>query len=67
MDAGEWQQTTEEAEQEGGENSGGGVAGAGEKRGRGGGGGGLTRAIRFKTPLHVRATAVFGRYVVYCR
>lgn len=53
VDADEWQQTAEEGE--------GGTAGA-KEAGKGGGGtkagsaggGGFTRAIRFKTPLHVR-------------
>lgn len=55
VDAGEWQQTTEEGE------GGGGAAGSTKGGGGGGlrgprppGGGGVTRAIRFKTPLHVR-------------
>lgn len=49
VDADEWQQTAEEGE-----------GGTGAKEGARGttagstGGGGVTRAIRFKTPLHVR-------------
>ncbi|CAM9305361.1 unnamed protein product, partial [Ectocarpus sp. 4 AP-2014] len=55
VDASEWQQTTKEGE-------GGGEGAAGSAKGDGGGGlrgprppggGGVTRAIRFKTPLHI--------------
>ncbi|CAN0109718.1 unnamed protein product, partial [Ectocarpus sp. 12 AP-2014] len=54
VDASEWQQTTNEGE------GGGGTAGSTKGDGGGGlraprppGGGGVTRAIRFKTPLHI--------------
>ena len=55
MDAGEWQQAAEEREGDGDGKAGISIDG-------GGVGGGVTRAIRFKTPLHVRVELLWHSY-----